>query len=163
MREQSATAGGSALVELVLVMPLLALLLVGGSDFARVFYTSMAVSNAARTGAQYGAASVTNSADTAGMQARAIAAAQADIGALVVGTCGTANSVCASRTCYCYPDAPTTTFAPSSVSCVTTCGAGTHLAVTVSVTATKSFTTISAYPGVPRTLSISRLVEMRAQ
>ena len=45
---------GSALVELAVTLPLLVLLVVGVADLARVFYVSMALTNAARAGAQYG-------------------------------------------------------------------------------------------------------------
>jgi Flp pilus assembly protein TadG len=147
---------GSVLVELALVMPVLVLLLVGSADFARVFYMSMAVSAAARTGAQFGASSLVNSANTSGMQTRAQAAAQADLGTV---------SAVASRTCYCFPDAPVATFAPgAAVACTTTCAAvNTHLVVTVSVTTTATFSMLAHYPGIPKTITISRTAEMRAQ
>ncbi len=52
---------GSALVELAMCLPLLVLILVGTADFARVFYTSIALTNAARAGAQAGAYSLAQS------------------------------------------------------------------------------------------------------
>ncbi len=46
---------GQALVELALVLPILALVVLGTSDMARLFYFSVAVTNAAREGARHGA------------------------------------------------------------------------------------------------------------
>src|SRR5437870_10570670 len=46
---------GSAIVELTLLVPLFLLMLLGTADFARVFYTALSVSQAARAGVQYGA------------------------------------------------------------------------------------------------------------
>lgn len=46
---------GAAAVEFAVVLPLLVLLLLGGADFGRCFYSAMAVTNAARAGAEYGA------------------------------------------------------------------------------------------------------------
>src|SRR4051812_37857246 len=65
---------GSALVELAFCLPVLILTFVGAADFARVFYTSIALNNAARAGAQYGAAGLANSGDTSGMQSAATGA-----------------------------------------------------------------------------------------
>ena len=45
---------GQSAVELAVVVPVLALLLVVVADFGRVFFVSVAVNNAARAGAQYG-------------------------------------------------------------------------------------------------------------
>lgn len=44
---------GQSLVELAIMLPLLVTLLLGAVDFARVFYTQVAISNAARVGAEY--------------------------------------------------------------------------------------------------------------
>ncbi len=65
---------GSAIVELALCVPVLILIVLGTGDFARVFYTSIALSDAARAGAQYGAHSVTQSGNTSGMQTAATGA-----------------------------------------------------------------------------------------
>ena len=49
------TAGrrGAALIEFALVLPLLALMLIAGLDFGRVFYHSQIIMNCARNGALY--------------------------------------------------------------------------------------------------------------
>src|SRR2546426_4257623 len=66
---------GQALVEFALISPLSFLLFIGCLDFGRVFYNAMAVTHAARAGAQYGAQSNITSVDTAGMTQAALAAA----------------------------------------------------------------------------------------
>src|SRR4029077_3574149 len=59
---------GQSMVELAIVVPVLALLLVASADFARVFYFSITVNNAARAGAQYGSQTLATAADTNGMK-----------------------------------------------------------------------------------------------
>src|SRR5207248_2544007 len=46
---------GAALIELVLMMPVLALVFCGSLDFARVYYVSLTLANCARDGALYAA------------------------------------------------------------------------------------------------------------
>lgn len=155
-RHVVADTRGAAFVELVVVLPVIILLLVGSTDFARVFYFSMAVQNAALAGAQYGGANITNSADTTGMRNRAVAAG-IDIGVVL-------GDVTAANECACAPDAPgSPSYTLTPVVCTTVCGANTHLSTRVRVTVTKTFTTLTAYPGVPSSIAISRTVWMRAQ
>src|SRR5437899_4466243 len=78
---------GSAIVELTLLVPLFLLMLLGTIDFARIFYTALSVSQAARAGVQYGAQNNDKSRDYAGMQKAAQLAAQ-DIGTLSTVTAG---------------------------------------------------------------------------
>jgi len=66
---------GSSAVEIVLILPVIICLLLGAADYARVFYSAMAVTHAASVGAQYGAQSVEKSLDAAGMQSAATSAA----------------------------------------------------------------------------------------
>src|SRR5688572_19689468 len=58
---------GSAAVEMAVVLPFLLLLIIGVADYARLFVTGIAVANAAKAGAQFGAQSTTTSGDTAAM------------------------------------------------------------------------------------------------
>jgi hypothetical protein len=64
---QRAGQSGQALVELALILPVLALILLGIVDFGRVFYTYGALANAAREGARYCAL---HPADTEGTRTR---------------------------------------------------------------------------------------------
>src|SRR6266446_7413623 len=66
---------GQAIVEFALISPLSFLLFIGCLDFGRVFYSAMAVTHAARAGAQYGAQTNVTSGDFAGVTQAALAAA----------------------------------------------------------------------------------------
>jgi len=125
-------------------LPLLVLILVGTADFARVFYTSIALTNAARAAAQAGAYGLAQSDPVAGP---------------MVATANTASnivpsSVNVSRTCSCVSDdgllsSPMSCTAPLS----TACPAGTipprHRVITVTATTGTTFSTISSLLGVP--------------
>ena len=62
---------GQSIVEFSVAVSVLSLMLVIVADFARVFYLSIAVNNAARAGAQYGSQTVITAADVAGMKTAA--------------------------------------------------------------------------------------------
>ena len=62
-----------AAVELAVLLPFLVFVFVIGVDFARVFYHCVTLTNCARNGAIYGSADPTHAADTAGIQAAALA------------------------------------------------------------------------------------------
>jgi Flp pilus assembly protein TadG len=63
---------GAALAELVVVLTTLVFILVACTDFARVFYSYLTITNCARNGALYGCTSTQHSTDTAGIQAAAL-------------------------------------------------------------------------------------------
>lgn len=139
-------AGGAA-VELAVVFPVLVLLLIGVADYGRVFFTSIAVANAARAGAEWGANSpgnafgpatnIENFAKQDGIEAGAI-------------------TVAAATTCRC---------GPNVVPCSTTptcAGYGVPRAF-VEVTASKTVSLILPYPGVPNNLQIVRKATFRSQ
>ena len=142
-----ARENGNAIVELALVTPLLLLFLLGAFDFGRVFYTAMAVTGAAHTGAQYGAQSTSTVTDTAGMT---LAVTQASPGL------GITASPSPQRVCRCETGA-------AIVSCTTTTSGCLPLRVYASVTAQATFSTIVNYPGIRRTRTISRNAQIRAQ
>jgi Flp pilus assembly protein TadG len=63
----------AATVELAILLPLLVFLFAVGVDFARIFNPYLTITNSARSGALYGSQSTTNSTDTAGITAAALA------------------------------------------------------------------------------------------
>lgn len=63
----SGDESGGALVETALTVPLLVLLVLGSVEFARVAYTAIEVSNAARAGVSYGAQNGGTASDTTGI------------------------------------------------------------------------------------------------
>ncbi len=146
-RRAWASDAGSALVELAVSLPLLALVMVGAIDFARVFYVGMELTNAARAGAQYGAYNPAQSGDVAGMQTTATGSVNITI-----------DPPTASRTCQCATGAGA--FSPAT--CTTTCPSGQHLVVTVTVTTSKTFATVAgSFPGIPNAVSLVRAATLR--
>jgi Flp pilus assembly protein TadG len=63
----------AAVVELAVLLPFLMFVFIIGVDFARVFYHCVTLVNCARNGAVYGSRDPTHAADTAGIQAAALA------------------------------------------------------------------------------------------
>jgi Flp pilus assembly protein TadG len=111
--------------------------LLGIADFAGVFNTSIALSNAARAGAQYGSRSVATAANTTGM----VNAAKQDapnLSAISVSasqcTCATGSSVTACAASYCTNN-PSRTF--------------------VTVNTSLTYNTIVAYPGLPTSYAMT--------
>jgi Flp pilus assembly protein TadG len=135
---------GQAAVELALLLPVLAVLLVGVADLARVFFFSIAVNNAARAGVQYGAQSLTYSGDFKGMQQAAL-----NDGATVPGLAATATNFCECN-------------GGGSVSCspLPSCPG---VASYVQVQTSAQFTTLVKYPGVPSTVALTGNAIMRVQ
>jgi Flp pilus assembly protein TadG len=139
-------ARGQSYVELAFALPVLAMILVLGADFGRLFYTYLEVINAARAAAQYGSNSVVTAADSTGM----IAAAKQDganISNLTVTasqcTCGTATaSVPACSSNYCTDDPQ-----------------GNYVVVNAQV----AFATIVKYPGLPSSVTLKSRAVMQVQ
>jgi hypothetical protein len=94
-----------AALELAAVLtPILAFILVAGTDFARLFNAYVTITSCARNGAIYGCFDATKSTDTAGIQSAALA------------------------------DAGSMSPAPTVSSTTTTIGGNTYVSVTVSTT-----------------------------
>jgi Flp pilus assembly protein TadG len=133
---------GLAAVEFSIVGLVLVLLLVVAADYGRIFATSIAVTNAARAGAQYGIQSASTWANTAGMQAAALAD-----GNEVDGLTATATNFCECT-------------AGTAVSCITPgCSSPRRY---VSVTASATFAPLTALPGLPGSVTLTRTAIMRA-
>jgi hypothetical protein len=148
---RDASQRGAAFVELVVSLPVLIVLLVGITDFARVFYMAIELTNAARAGVQFGAKNQGSSTDDDLMEAAAVAAS--------VNISGV--TAAASHVCQC-AQADVTFSGP--VDCLidplVACPSPKFRVITVSVTTSAPFTTISPYISViPRTLS--RIAVMR--
>ena len=142
---------GQAFVELTLLLPLLLMMLMGVVDFARVFHTALAITQAARAGAAYGAQSSAKSSDKPGMEQAARDAAAQDLDT-------SALTVTASQYCKCTTDGVTLT---AMTLCTDTCAGSRQ--VYVQVITQKTFQTLWNYPGVPHTVNLSRTAILRAQ
>ena len=134
---------GGALVEFAITVPLLALLAIAAADYGRVFSVSIAVANAARTGAQWGG-------HTLGNEALMIAAARADAAPLDL------DVVTAGRYCTC-PDGTTPVCSTGD------CGAYGAPQAFDTVRVADDVPLIFRYPGLPTTISVTRTVVFRAQ
>jgi Flp pilus assembly protein TadG len=137
--------GGSALVEMALIVPILMVPILGAVDFGRGFYLGQELASAAHAGAAYGAQNPT---DTAGMKAAALAAAP-DLTGISIATptygCECANGSSFNANC---SSTPTCT--------------GSNAVYLVSVTATVSYTPLIKWPGIPSPISISTTAKMRS-
>jgi Flp pilus assembly protein TadG len=135
---------GGALVELAVVTPVVLLLAIGVIDYGRVYFTSVAVANAARAGAEYGTAMPANQVDTVGIRTFAqldgAEAGSISIVATTIYKCG-GTVVSASATC---------------------AGYGVPR-VYVEVTATKAVTMFLKHVGLPATVTVARTATFRAQ
>ena len=136
---------GAAMAELAVAFPFLLLLAIGAIDYGRIHSTTIAVANAARAGAQYGAQSAGTSGDNLGM----ISAAQNDAGDATL-------SVTPGRFCKC-PDG-------SSPNCSTgSCGAFGAPEVYVTTAVTEVANLLIRYPGLASTVTITRTAILRVQ
>jgi Flp pilus assembly protein TadG len=140
---------GAAMIELAVITTLLSLVVLGSIDFARISYHAMALTNAARAGALHGA-QPGNSTDFTGMRNAALNSAAQDIGAITVPT--------PTKSCECQVGngAPTV-----MASCASAC-AGTVRA-RVRVSASKTFSTVIRFPGLPSSVTVTRVAILRAQ
>ena len=128
---------GAAALELAIVLPLLALLLVIVVDFCRVFYYSVTLSNCARNGALYASDPYSALASTyTSVQAAAVADAS-NLNPLPNVTYGYGTSA----------TGPFTQAAPS----LDAAGNATGY---VSVTVTWQFKTVTNFPGIPSPLAV---------
>lgn len=147
---------GAALVEIAITLPLLLVVLVGTIDFGRAFRTAMIVINAARAGAQFGAQTPINSGNTAEMIATAD-------GVLAANGLASGPATTATRLCLCADDSGQYTATSPVNTCSTTACATGHLAVTVTVSVSRTFSMITPIPGLPDSVTITRGATARAQ
>jgi Flp pilus assembly protein TadG len=133
-------ATGQTVVELAMLLPLLLLLLVGLLEIGRYAYFDILISNAARAGAQYGAQSLIQAADVAGIRT----AAQNDGLA--------AMTITSQQECGC--NAGALGGCPSGGVCPLPL-------VYVQVTATDTYNSLFRYPGIPRSMTLTSTVTMR--
>jgi hypothetical protein len=154
---RSRSEAGAALVEMAVVLPLLVAVFVGTADFARVFYYSIELTNAARAGAQYAAYNSAQAIQTAEIIAAARAAAPniSPVSSPII-----VNLLTPPPICQCALDngggQPW-----ASVPCSTTCASGSHMIETITVETQQTFTTLSRFPGISRTIVLSRRATMR--
>ena len=144
-RRDKVSEGGTALIEFLLVFPLLLLLFFGILDFGRAYNAYICLTDAALAGAEYGASSG-QSTNYSGMDT----AATNDAAGL------SGFSVTASKYCACSPGG-------ASASCTTICaGYGTPVGY-VMVTASATVPLLFRYTTVSATYSIKSTAILRVQ
>lgn len=146
---------GSAFVEMAVALPILVAIFIGTADFARVFYTAMELTTAARAGAQYGAYNSVTVMQTTEITAAAQAAAP-NISPITVILATPQPGVCQCA----LNDGTGQPWA--QVACTTTCASGSHQVQSVTVQTRKTFTIISRFlPINLRTITLTRTATMR--
>lgn len=126
----AADDGGQSLVETALSVPIMAFALIGTFEGVRILLATVALTSGVLAGAEYGALSAANAADTTGIAA-AVRSEMTPIG----GTSANPSVTSATGT-----DATGETY--------------------VTVNATYAWSSLLAYPGVPRSFSLSRSAVM---
>jgi Flp pilus assembly protein TadG len=125
-----------AAAELAMCVTVLTSILLGATDFGRFAYTYIAVTNAARAGAYYGATTTYTSGNYSTWQSQVQQAAADEIGSI-------------------------SGFTKSNVTATAITQSGTS-DWTASCTVPCTFTTLINWPGIPQTMTIQRNVQMRA-
>lgn len=133
---------GQSVVEIALAAPVLALLLVATTDFARVFYASIEVANAARAGVQYGVQNYNTGVDYTGMKNAAL-----NDGSNISGLAASASEFCQCNNA---------TVACSPPQC-------SQPKIFVQVTTTATFSTLLHYPGMSSSIPLSSTAVMEVQ
>ena len=142
MRSRSKRMRGQSTVEMAIILPTVALLLVVVGDFARVFYAAIGVASAARAGVQYGSQNYATAVEYTNIQQAAL-----NDGKNISGLSATASDfcMCGGQTVSCNPPQCTQ---PQTY---------------VKVTATATFTPILKYPGLPSSIPLSSTAIMEVQ
>jgi len=138
---------GSAILELVVMVPFFILLLLGTVEIGTYMYDGIEVANAARAGVQYGAQSLTLAGDTTGIANAAVADAK-DI-KLATG------NVTSATMCTCDFDGTVTSCSGASTCSGSLSARNMYLSDTVTMT----FVPIVAFPGLPSSLSIVKVAK----
>lgn len=132
---------GQALVELALTLPLLLIILIGATEYARFAWASIETANAARAGVQYGAQNEVTAKDPGG----AIESAALNDGANLSGLTATSSISCTCST------APTATIACSTA--LTNCPAPAVVLRFVQVNTSSTITPLYHWVGMPATFT----------
>lgn len=162
---------GSALVELALIAPLFILMIIAGTEFGRMAYAAIEVSNAARAGVAYGAQNHATAAETGSIASDnndeiALAAQNEAPNITDLTTTTTESCVCQSVTL------ATGGVITTSISCSTagtTCpesttpGTVNNVVEYVQVNTQAIVKTMFHYPGIPRSFSLNGLAQMRVE
>jgi len=137
---------GHAFVEFALMLPIFTTLLLGATEFARLAYAAIEVTNAAHAGVLYGAQNHTTAMNTNGMQTAA------------TNDGPNISSITALATTFCNcSDGTSITCANASSTCTA------RIIKYVKVTTTAVVNPILHFPGLPTTYTLTSTAEMRVE
>jgi len=142
---------GQSLLEVALMLPFLLLLALGVVELGRYAYIGILIGNAARAGAAYGAESHITAADGPGI----VAAADVDF----ISNGQNVNNLAVSSAYVCGCDNSGSITAVDCTSGI--CPTDVPKVVNLSVTASGTFSSLSNYPGIPKSISVSRTATLR--
>jgi Flp pilus assembly protein TadG len=137
---------GAAVIEMAIVLPIFAILLLGAIDFSRVFFAAIELGNAVTAGAEFGSRTTGNASNTSG------------ISSTVTQDASDLTGVSATSVSYC-----TCPGSSTQVGCSTVCTGYGPPKMYVSVTGTYTWTSVVSWPAMPDNVPISRTVVMRAR
>jgi|SRR5579862_1368217 len=140
---------GNALVEFAVMLPVLLLIMLGIMELGRYSYYSIAVANAARAGAAYGAQSDRTAVDDAGM----LAAVQAD--ATNIASAITSPAPVTTQFCTEWNSSNQTESSPAPCPTSTVDTAIIHLRKYVSVTVTAKVNPLFHYFALPSSITVT--------
>lgn len=173
-KHRPAGEAGSAIVELALVVPMLALVLIGAAELGRIAYAAIEVSNAARSAVSFGAQGPTTAINTAVMQSVAANEAPNVTDLVTTATetcvCETVNTTSGATTQSPITGAcggGTTTAAAQCTAAATAAGAGNigNVVDYVNVTTTATVKTMFTYNfnglGIPHKFTLNGYAQMR--
>jgi Flp pilus assembly protein TadG len=126
---------GQSLVETAFILPLMVTMLIGAADLAQVAYTSIAVANAAKAGAQYGCQSGYTAIDGTGI----ITAAAAEAPNVTLTTTSSSTCICSDG---------------SSSTCANTDCPNSHIEQTLTVSTSTTVTPLIHLPVLPSTYTV---------
>ena len=139
------SASGIAVLELVALLFFLGMILWGTTDFARLFYAAIKVTDGARAGAAWGMQSNGHTVDSTGIEQNAGHNAQDLSGVTTTST----------PKCWCDNG--------NEVNCLTgTCAEGASQ-VWVEVRSEKTFETLVNFPGIPHIVNLGQSTRIRVQ
>ena len=145
---------GQTWLEFALMLPFMMLLLLGIAELGRAIFITMAVTNAATAGAEYGSQNATTAADVPGMQNAALCDANGHISLSACNTTGilTTGNITPTSGCACDTGAGTScnqAFLSCTSSAITGCTG--QIVGCVQVTTHADFSPLFHYPGLPTT------------
>jgi Flp pilus assembly protein TadG len=126
---------GQSLIELAVVVPVIALLVFGSVEIAKVIYASVEVSDAAMAGVQYGTRNPIAAADSTGIQN----AAAADVPNLNINTTSSLSCICS--------DGSASTCQPTDCS-------SSNIETVVTVQTQSTIDPMVHFPGLPSTYTV---------